>query len=498
LRDGEYRLGSADDCDLVLSDASVAPEHLRLVVQNGAIRVEAADSSIVVDGRPLESGQTSELSAEAVIGVGTTVVAIGTAETDWSSLSLPPTKVPANGDGRTPVDIAPGESGAAEQPTNDDEGGGKSRRTEAGTSQDPESLDHPPAAETDSSPIADATDSLHAREEKTPGRWSGRRPAWIVLAGVVLAVAGLVTIRFIGSRIDRVDEGASRAEAAQRSLRQAKKVVAASSVPDIAVSLSRHGTVIVEGYTPTATEKLEIIEGLSASGIEADDRIWPIDRMMSDVRDTLDRLGGTSLRHTYVSQGTVALEGYYSGSLSSDELTAIVRDEVPALRGIQSAERTLADATADLRTRIRDVNLTGFLTTTPDGSRIAVEGVLDPDQMKAWMAVRDAFQAENHGLPDIESRVQAEKITGPSLQASEAMVTGQHASSPQVDFPRLQVFGILGLSEGPFYALVNQGTRIRKGDKLNGVFTVEEIRYDRVILRDRNQLKTYLVGSSDD
>jgi len=485
LLEGDHLLGSAEECDFVLCDASVAPEHARLVVHNGEVRVQAADSGLTVDGRPLQAGQAAQLAAETVIGIGTTVVAIGTAETDWSHLVLLASTTRAAEDGRTTGAATPESANAGERAATDDNAG-ESRPPADGAPEAAEPSDPIPAAQADS-------------EEQHPARHGRvRRLAWIAAVLVVIVAISLVTIHLVASRADGVDDAAARAQAARRSMLEARKVVAASGFPELDVSLSRDGTVVVEGYTPTAADKQTITGAFAAKGIEADQRIWPVDGMMSDVRETLDRLGGGTLGHRYVGHGTVAFEGYYSGTLSSDELAAIVGEEVPAVRSIQSGEHTLAEATADMRSRIRRASLADFLSVTPDGARVAVTGVLDPDQMKVWQEVRGAFDAAMNGLPHVESSVRAQKVSGDQLQAREASSSGQASPASRNGFPRLSICGVMGASKGPFYALLDDGVRLGKGDVVNRFYVVEEIGQETVVLRRGTQRKVYYLGGNDE
>ena len=485
LSEGDYLLGSAEGCDFVLCDASVAPEHARLVVQNGEVQLRAADSGLLVDGRPLEAGQTAQLSAETVIGIGTTVVAVGTTETDWSSMVLLATTARVEYNGRTTGTATPESDDAEQRATTEDD---------VGQSRPP--ADGAPRASEPSDPIAEAQ---AGSEEKQPAHHgSARRLAWIAAALVVIAAISLMTTHLIGTRTDGVDDPAAREEAAKRSLLEARKVVAASDFPDLDVKLNRDGTVVVECYTPTAADKKTITSTLATKGIEAEQRIWPVEVMMSDVRETLDRLGGGTIKHRYVGQGTVAFEGYYSGTLSSDELAAMVGDEVPAVRSIQSGEHTLAEAAADMRSRIRKNNLADFLNVAPDGAKVVVTGVLDSDQMKVWQEVRGAFDAAMHGLPHVESSVRAQKVMGDQLQDRETPSSGQKSSASPTGFPELSIRGVIGRDIGPIYVLLNNGVRLRRGDVVNGGFVVEKIGLEHVVLRRGTQRRAYYVGENDE
>ncbi|EJN00962.1 FHA domain-containing protein [Phyllobacterium sp. YR531] len=74
LEGGSYRLGSAADCDLTLSDRDVRAHHMTLQLQGSAVLIEAIDGEVVIDGDtlvPVGHGVRAPLPFTVKIGTAT-------------------------------------------------------------------------------------------------------------------------------------------------------------------------------------------------------------------------------------------------------------------------------------------------------------------------------------------------------------------------------------------------------------------------------------------
>ncbi|MHC1551791.1 SctD/MshK family protein [Phyllobacterium sp. K27] len=74
LEGSSYRLGSAADCDLTLSDCDVGAHHMTLQLQGSNVLIEAIDGDVVIDGDtlvPAGHGVRSPLPFEFQIGGAT-------------------------------------------------------------------------------------------------------------------------------------------------------------------------------------------------------------------------------------------------------------------------------------------------------------------------------------------------------------------------------------------------------------------------------------------
>ncbi|MEP7456660.1 FHA domain-containing protein [Phyllobacterium sp. SB3] len=85
LEGSSYRLGSAADCDLTLSDRAVAAHHMTLQLQGSNVLIEAIEGDVVIDGDtlvPAGHGVRSPLPFEFEIGGATIALSSPVSGTD--------------------------------------------------------------------------------------------------------------------------------------------------------------------------------------------------------------------------------------------------------------------------------------------------------------------------------------------------------------------------------------------------------------------------------
>ncbi|WP_064748021.1 type III secretion system inner membrane ring subunit SctD [Lysobacter antibioticus] len=80
-------IGSGSDCDIVLSDAGVAPHHAFIMRMGGTISLRAVDAPLQIDGQTLTPGDPAELTAMQRVDLGSASLAVGAAEDPaWASI----------------------------------------------------------------------------------------------------------------------------------------------------------------------------------------------------------------------------------------------------------------------------------------------------------------------------------------------------------------------------------------------------------------------------
>lgn len=82
-------IGSSGDCDIVLSDAGVAPRHAFLTRMGGTVSLRALDAPLTIDGQTLPPGDPAELAAMQRVDLGGASFAVGAADDPAWALMLP-------------------------------------------------------------------------------------------------------------------------------------------------------------------------------------------------------------------------------------------------------------------------------------------------------------------------------------------------------------------------------------------------------------------------
>ncbi len=462
LEEGEYLIGSDDGGDVVLQDDSVAAQHVLLKIRGGSALVEIKDQAAVVGEQSLSSGQQVEVPLPGVMALGTTYVAMGAEGTDWMSLLLPDIM------GQRAAHTAPAE-------------------------------DHQDVASNESQDAA-VDDVLAELVEptQTPGRQSSRS-----FVGALLLSAGMITaaLLFLEFRQDLMgwlegDSALQQAAAGPSPADEAKAIVDRLGMDQVQITTQQDGTVVLKGYCDTESAEQHLLTSMKQAGIRAESHIWSKDELMSGIEQTLGRLGAENLIHHYLGAGAISLQGYLGEDLSEEELRIILRNDVPGISRIDAKVNTLADSVTDLRQRVRDVGLGERVTVKPSGAMILAQGVLGPLQMGLWKKTAQAFAAQTHGLPPLQSRVKLkeDQVVQTAVNRSEVEDQMFEPDELEIGKPKLSVRGVVVGPDEPGFALLTNGAIVSEGDKLDGSYTIYKIEFNRIIVRNGKKEFIYYVG----
>jgi hypothetical protein len=98
-------IGSSDDCDLIFSDAGVAPHHCIVTRSGGEMSVRAVDAEVRIDDQVLHPGDPQDIKPFTLVRIGGACFALGPHWSDrWQSLlsQIEPAPRPAASAERTP------------------------------------------------------------------------------------------------------------------------------------------------------------------------------------------------------------------------------------------------------------------------------------------------------------------------------------------------------------------------------------------------------------
>ena len=450
LEDGDYLIGSNDDCDIVLLDESVAERHVLLNKTGNELQLTAQDQAVLIGEQQLASGESAELPADTVIGLGTLFVGLGSPDTDWLNLPRP------------------------------------QRSLAVAQSDDKTAAVNPETSNSEQAPV-----QSQASAELKPQR-SRRLAPWLA-AGivVVLAVALAIFRHDIGAWLSADSMAALEAD---HTLEDAKAIVADRQMANIDVTEDSRGDIVLRGYSATETDKQRLLNALKQIGIPAVDQIRAEDTLQHTLRETLNRLGAGQLKVDYLGQGAVRLHGFFDTDIVEEELIIMLKQDVPGINRIDSDVRTLADAVADLRGRLNSVGLDSLVTVIADQKNVVASGELESEQVPLWQNVLTAFTAATNGMPALISHVKAEEDALGEVETAPVAVNSV-VSEPQYHQPlRLDVRGIIMSGKGLPYALLGNGLRISKGDIVGENYIVEAVEIDGVVVRNGSQKYVYFIG----
>jgi type III secretion system YscD/HrpQ family protein len=459
LTDGViYLIGSADECDIVVQDPSVAPKHLSLmVVRQGQIRLDVQEQPIIVGDRSLSPGQSIDLTAVTAIQLGVVQIGIGPEQSDWTSLA-------------SPKGVDPAPSAAAQE-----------QLVIAAKAE--------PVTFQPSSPGPDGS-SIHRLE---PAQRRGSITRWAVFGSLALIAVALIVLRTPWSNEPDAGAAVDLARPEPSAVEKAQAFLAEQGVPDVGVIARPNGGVILTGYCETREVKNRLTAILLAQGILADNRLWPEEVLRETIAHTLERLGGKRLSYDYLGKGALRLRGRLHADLSYDQLVSVLQNDVPGIGRIDSQLKTLADEVTALQERVRQAGLAEQVAIATEGEKITATGALDAERLERWKAVAREFATETHEVHPLVQRVKLIQ------SASGAVLTTASRPAASAQLPvasPISVRGVLIGSDRTAYALLSNGVRVAEGDWIQSRYVVEQIQLNRVVVRDGSQRKTYYIGES--
>lgn len=446
LDDGEYLIGSDEDCDIVLLDDSVAGHHVLLNKQGEKLQLTARDQAVLVGAYELPQGESTDIPTGTVFGLGTTYIALGLPGVDWLSLPLPGRPAPHEATGANPPTFAP-----------------------------------PPSAHAPAS------------------RFERHRKFWIITAGMVVILTFVLAL-FRHDLSIWLSTGQKAAVLSDHTLEHAKKILADLGMTEIYISENHRGDIVLRGDTDTKVARERLLDALKQAGIPVISYVRAIDVLRRALRKSLNRLGSGQLTFDYLGQGAVRLHGLLNEDIAREELLIMLQQDVPMISRIDDAQvRTLADSVADLRERLRTDGLASLITVVAEAGAIVTSGELDAEQVLLWQKIKDAFTAATQGTPELISYVKMRN--GDALtEAKGAVAPTPRPEARVAPMPhthaalQLSVRGIvIGTGKRP-YALLSNGLRVSQGDALDENHVIDAIELDRVVVRNGAQTYVYYIG----
>ena len=287
-------LGSADSCDIVLADPTLAAE---------ACAIEASDDSVVLS---VPGSEPESLAPLQVRSFGSTALAVGPADAPWGPLVW---EAPAGGD-------------AAAAGTD-----------EARSPSAPPKAEESGDASGSSAPGSDNAEGAESRPAATPSRGRGRRVGCLVLL--------LLALLFSAWLLTRRWRTASESPAAFASPKP-PPAESSSGVADIAtryglVLVETNGTTLVRGDFATRAKRIaataELYEAQPGVALDLADR----ETLFTAVSDLLQAATDNALAVSDITNRVVVLAGRAPDPAALHAWREALLADVPRLAGADTA-----------------------------------------------------------------------------------------------------------------------------------------------------------------
>jgi type III secretion system YscD/HrpQ family protein len=322
LHPGQYVLGCNEDCDIVLEDEGIEPEHMVLTCHSdGHYSISAKTGKFLVDGNPVEKDETG-LEIHKIVTIG---------QIHWA--------VVRQGDGWQPEELP-----------------------DLGTAD-------PSMPETDKDDaFADKKDEKIKNKKAELKRW------W------PLGALGGVGLLFYCATYALSSNPVQNNEL---HIEQVKKIFEELNLPEPIISINSDGIMEVVGYTKLAVEKQRVMEKLKAMPPWVQARIFAGENIIASCRIVLARLS-YAIEPDYVERGTILLKGFIGAKKDIEIIINRLKQDVGGLQSIQERLWVLDDVVPELVGIIKENKLDESIRIEIEEGYPVSVGFLRKDEEESW------------------------------------------------------------------------------------------------------------------
>lgn len=301
LPPGEYTLGGAESCDIVIHDEAVAARHARLRIAATAMWLTPLDRAVTVAGSPIE-GETA-VAFRQIATLGTTHFGVAPTGETWDSVILP--DLPQVGAARMREEAAAAESAVPSLP--------------AGSTGIPK-----PA------PVERPT-------------WRSRQLA--PLGGIAIIVCGLSIMSLYGHirpTAASIPESSIRSPGVDG---QIKNLLAELEIDQLQLTRTEQGDWQLGGHVADAEQKRRLVAALRERGLRVRLQVWSPDELLESARVVLSGMS-LPLAVSYAGPGVLTLSGDAPDHQSVARAAENLQRDIPGLRKLDNRVAVAARASA--------------------------------------------------------------------------------------------------------------------------------------------------------
>ena len=451
LEPGRYTLGKDDSCDLILTDDNLSDVELIIEISgNNQIRIQAGTTgtTLHINGEP--TGTSIQYTFFDIVTSNNLFVALGPADVQWPTLTLPNMVPSAKQELSTSNDIEPlTDPIEAELSALDFD-----QEVPADNQQeDDDELEEP---------------TLLARIDK---RWLAAIPAALVLA---IAVIG-VTFSGSSSETQEMPNIPGTMEISESAKAQlGLKHIKFRQLPD--------NTLMISGYTQTLQDKLELQKLLRSQNVPFNSQIIVMNEMRDNAEMLLKDRGHDQLElELDTTPGSLVLTGYVATSDELDSIVNTLKQEIYGLISVVDQVENQVSRINTLKSMLREKGLIPRLQVVARDKTVILKGhILDEGQAHDLRTVITRFQKKYANNPTIEL---ATKSAGGNLADSRSALA----------------LNIRGISMGKVpYVVLLDGSRYLVGAKLSNGYIIEDINLDYLLLSNGTENVKYRLGGNRD
>tara|TARA_B100001248_G_scaffold262503_1_gene258913 strand:+ start:13405 stop:14802 length:1398 start_codon:yes stop_codon:yes gene_type:complete len=437
LNEGDIIIGSNPDCDIILSDVTVAEQQLKLAVSaEGQISISPLSENTFLDGQAIEE-QEEPLAIEAFqyITLGTTHLVIGPSDEAWPPL--------------TPPEIQSLEREVPSAETQDEA---------AEANQEPEAVTE--------------VRNFFKRQlalRKEPKDWV--RPAIGALASVVLILAIVFWPR--ASKTWEVTD--TQLQLLQNYVQESLDEMDLVADP---IVLIQRGQVVVSGHVKTDKDRALVRDTLQHISPNVATIIWSEEGLVRACEDILAILNLPLNVHAR-GLGVVQIEGYYPDPSAWERARQHLLTDIPGLDDIEDAVITANQVGELSLLMLKKNDLQDVVTVSAAPNALVAQGIIDSHMIKRWELVKtDLDELFGAFVPLVDW------VTVSSVSDVERIYFDSEIAS-------------INLAGDNRWLILKNGKTYFQGSHLSSGYIIEEISTEGVALRKGDETITLGVGHNN-
>lgn len=363
LSAGEWLIGTATEADILLAEPVLAPQHVRLVVEPGGVRVTALAPGTTLQGAELPVGEAMPFLERTALAIGSSVLAFGPPGASWTLQDVP-----------SPQPAAPA---PAPEP------------------EPPQAVSAPPQAPVDK-----------PRRAKP----SVLRLAPVVLPMVMMGAAGGAGLWWV---LRPPPPREARPDLGDTSRRLAAALRAAGLQDQVEIA-RRGDAVTMRGLLRDEEALRKALAAQREAGVPVEAKLATEAQLLEQGSVVLRALGLEGALEQ-PRPGYLVLRGTAPDAARVEEAVRRLRTDLPLVRGVEDRVVTPDRARGFLDQRLREGGLAGLLAIGPgvqDGA-ITVTGSLGPSGFARWQQIEGEFRARYAPHLRLEARIGSVALPAP-------------------------------------------------------------------------------------
>lgn len=465
LEPGQYTFGKSDECDLVVTDATLSDVELVITIgEEGSLSVTTnnTEEPLYHNGTPGEA--SLQLNPFDVITSSGIFLALGPADADWPDLPLPELQRP-----EPPEEPEEEEEANTESEVGDDE------------FPDPDADEDDETTEVDLD-LDDEEDESEEDDEDEDDEEAFENPLANIDRKWLIGVPVGVLVFFIGL-ILLISGGSGEEEVKLTHLQQAKELRHQQKLKDVRLKELPDQTILLSGYTTTLKEKQSLQRQLREKGIPFSSQLVVMSELRANADALLKNRGYKSLSlELDNTPGSLVMAGYVGSADELNKIMTMLKQEVHGLVSIVDQVENQAGRLNTLKSMLREKGLSPRIHLIQKPNQITLEGhLLDDEQV--------------YNLNDVVTRFRKRYGNQPALKLATKSVGSP--TQPSASAPLAPSLRIRGVSMGRVpYVVMEDGAKYLIGAKLANGYIIEDINLEYLLLSKGTDRVKYRLGGN--